>query len=55
MERESRVFRFVQETGVDIKYGEKTWRPVQSVIDLIQNHLTLKILGEAQLVSGAQT
>ena len=30
MEREgqSRVTRYVQETGVDIKYGEKTWRPV---------------------------
>lgn len=39
MEKDSRVGRYVQETGVDVRYGEKTWRPVQSVIDLVQNHL----------------
>lgn len=40
MERSgSRVSSVVRETGIDIKYGENTWRPVQSVIDLAQNHL----------------
>lgn len=37
--KQSKVSRLVQETGIDIKYGEKTWRPIQSVIDLVQNHL----------------
>src|ERR1035437_6140668 len=36
---QSRVSRYTQETGIDLTYGEKTWRPVQSVIDLVQNHL----------------
>jgi hypothetical protein len=37
--KESRISHYTQETGVDIMYGKKTWRPVQSVIDLVQNHL----------------
>lgn len=28
-----------RDTGIAPEYGEKTWRPVQSVIDIVQNHL----------------
>ncbi len=37
--KKSRISPVRVETGVDIAYGEKSWRPVQSVIDLVQNHL----------------
>ncbi len=26
-------------TGIDLNYGEKTWRPSQSIVDILQNHL----------------
>ncbi len=28
-----------RDTGIAPEYGEKTWRPVQSVVDIVQNHL----------------
>ena len=35
----SRIKRYTRETGIDVKYGERTWRPAQTVVDLVQNHL----------------
>lgn len=38
-EQKTKGGKYTQEAGIDITYGEKTWRPVQTVIDLIQNHM----------------
>lgn len=34
-----KINRLTQETGINPNYGERTWRPTQSVVDLVQNHL----------------
>lgn len=38
-------------TDIDAKYGEKTWRPVQSVIDLVQNHMDATTVYEMKLLN----
>jgi hypothetical protein len=30
---------FAEDPGIDVSYGQKTWAPRQSVVDVIQNHL----------------
>lgn len=34
---------FTEDPGIDITYGEKTWVPRQSILDVVQNHLDANI------------
>ncbi len=47
-----RVSRFEHRPKIDIQYGEKTWRPVQSVIDVIQNHLDAETIKRDKKILG---
>lgn len=37
--KKSTTSRYKTETGMAVEYTDKTWRPVQTVIDIVQNHL----------------
>jgi hypothetical protein len=37
--RPQQISHFTRKTDISSEYGERTWRPVQSIIDLVQNHL----------------
>ena len=38
-DKKSRTSSFAEDPGIDVSYGQKTWAPRQSVVDVIQNHL----------------